>query len=434
MNASASEPIIELQCGPHRVTLLGTAHVSKTSADKVRELIENGDYDCIAIELCESRHRSLVDPDAIAKMDLFQVIRQGKASMVAANLALGAFQQRMAEELDIKPGAEMRAAIELAAKHDLNLELIDREIAVTLKRVYHNVPWWQRMNIVAGLLASVVTRQKVSEEEIEKLKEGDMLESVFSQFAEEAESIYRPLVDERDQFMAANIQQLTRNTRYQHMLAVVGAGHLAGMKAYLMQTGQWELVSDVERSDEKDKSDGEKPNYKVQRDASIGQLLSTHPESLLSRLMELPKPSQWIRFVPWLIVALVFVGFAIGFSRNSDLGWQLVLEWVVLNGGLAAIGALIALAHPLTVIVAFLAAPLTSLNPTIGAGMVTGAMELYLRKPTVRDFSTLRTDTARWQGWWQNRVTRVLLVFIFSTLGSAAGTYLAGYRIFQQLT
>jgi len=440
MIAPSSEPIIELKSGPHRVTLLGTAHVSKTSADKVRELIENGDYDCIAIELCESRHRSLVDPDAIAKMDLFQVIRQGKASMVAANLALGAFQQRMAEELDIKPGAEMRAAIELAESKQLNLELIDREIAVTLKRVYHNVPWWQRMNIVAGLLSSVVTRQKVSEEEIEKLKEGDMLESVFSQFAEEAESIYRPLVDERDQYMAASIQQLTRNTRYQHMLAVVGAGHLAGMRAYLLNTGQWEIVSDIEKPVRQDdsKEDGatsaDKPSYKLKRDKKVSELIATHPESLISQLMLLPKPSQWIRFIPWLIVALVFVGFALGFSRNSDLGWKLVVEWVVLNGGLAAIGTVIAFGHPLTVLVAFLAAPLTSLNPTIGAGMVTGAMELYLRKPTVQDFSSLRTDTARWQGWWQNRVTRVLLVFIFSTLGSAAGTYLAGYRIFQQLT
>jgi len=444
MTASNAEPIIELQNGQHRVTILGTAHVSKTSAEKVRELIENGDYDCVAIELCESRHRTLIDPDAIAKMDLFQVIRQGKASMVAANLALGAFQQRMAEELDIKPGAEMRMAIDLAIERQLKLELIDRDIAVTLKRVYHNVPWWQRMNIVAGLLASVVTRQKVSEEEIEKLKEGDMLESVFSQFAEEAESIYRPLVDERDQFMAAHIQQLTRNTRYKHMLAVVGAGHLAGIKAYLMQTNEWQLIADVSHAVENTINStanvegklaaSNKPAYKVERDQEVGRMLSSHPESLISRLMVLPKPSQWIRFIPWLIVALVFVGFALGFNRNSDLGWQLVVEWIVLNGGLAAIGAVIALGHPLTVIVAFIAAPITSLNPTIGAGMVTGAVELYLRKPTVSDFSALRTDTARWQGWWQNRVTRVLLVFIFSTLGSAAGTYLAGYRIFQQLT
>jgi len=212
---------------------------------------------------------------------------------------------------------------------------------------------------------------------------------------------------------------------------VVGAGHLAGMKAYLMQTGEWKILSDIERSDD---SASDKPNYKVHRDEEIGQILSKHPESLLARLMILPKPSQWIRFIPWLIVALVFVGFAIGFSRNSDLGWQLVIEWIVLNGGLAAIGALIALAHPITVIVAFIAAPITSLNPTIGAGMVTGASELFLRKPTVSDFGALRSDTSRWQGWWQNRVTRVLLVFIFSTLGSAAGTYLAGYRIFQQLT
>ena len=130
----------------------------------------------------------------------------------------------------------------------------------------------------------------------------------------------------------------------------------------------------------------------------------------------------------------MLTGFAIGFKRSPELGFSLIKEWVLINGGLSALGALLATAHPLTVLGAFLAAPLTSLNPTIGAGMVTGAIELFLRRPKVEDFGQLRQDTSRWRGWWQNRVSRVLLVFFFSTLGSAAGTYIAGFRIFDKLT
>jgi pheromone shutdown protein TraB len=140
------------------------------------------------------------------------------------------------------------------------------------------------------------------------------------------------------------------------------------------------------------------------------------------------------KFIPWIIVALIITGFGIGFSRNTELGWNLVIDWIVINGGLAAFGAILAAAHPLTIIGAFLAAPLTSLNPTIGAGMVTAAIEVYIRRPTVADFSTLRRDTSNIKGWWRNRVSRTLLVFIFSTLGSGIGTYLAGALIYRQLT
>jgi len=132
-------------------------------------------------------------------------------------------------------------------------------------------------------------------------------------------------------------------------------------------------------------------------------------------------------------VALILTGFLIGFQRSPELGWTLVMEWVVINGGLSALGALLAGGHPMTIITAFVAAPITSLNPTIGAGMVTAAAELYFRKPQVGDFSALRHDTTHWQGWWKNRVSRTLLVFIFSTLGSAIGTYLAGFRIIEKL-
>ena len=402
MNDQEQQPIKTVQLKNAEVTVLGTAHISRASADKVKELLDTGHYDCVAVELCPSRHNAIVNPDALAKMDLFQVIRQGKASLVAANLALGAFQQRMAEQLDIKPGAEMRMAIDTATEMKIPVLLVDREIAVTLKRVYRNVPWWQRMNIVAGLLASVVTRQEVSEQEIEKLKEGDILESAFSQFAQEAEHLYKPLVDERDQYMAAKIMQEDATADYQRILAVVGAGHLKGINNYLTQ---WQTAP-------------EKIDIK----------------QTLAHLEKVPPGAKWIKAIPWVIEALIITGFIIGFSKSSSLGLQMVSDWVLINGGLCALGTIIALGHPVTVIGAFLAAPITSLNPTIGAGMVTAAIETYMRKPKVEDFSRLRTDTTHFKGWWRNPVTRILLVFILSTLGSAAGTYLAGFRIFERLS
>ena len=147
----------------------------------------------------------------------------------------------------------------------------------------------------------------------------------------------------------------------------------------------------------------------------------------------MPPPSRWPKVLPWVIVLLLLAGFVIGFSRSPALGWQLVADWVLINGGLAALGTLIAAGHPVTVIGAFLAAPLTSLNPMVGAGMVTAFIEIFMRKPSVGDFSHLRSDTTHLKGWWRNRVTRTLLVFLLSTLGSVLGTYLAGFRILDRL-
>jgi pheromone shutdown-related protein TraB len=398
--APAQEPMAQVTIGDSRVTLLGTAHVSRTSADKVAELLATGDYDAVAVELCPSRYNAIVDPDALARMDLFQVIKEGKASMVAASLALGAFQQRAAEQMGIQPGAEMRMAIERAQEAKMPVLLIDREVGTTLKRIYRNVPWWRRMNLVAGLMASVVAKEEVSEAEIERLKEGDILESTFAQFAEEEKDLFKPLIDERDRYMVARLRQEVAKHPHEHVLAVVGAGHLAGMVSHLT--------------------------------ADTPPPAATEQE--IAQLDQVPPGSRWLKKLPWIIVALILVGFAIGFARSPQLGLQMVVDWVVINGGLAAIGSLIAGGHLFTVIGAFLAAPLTSLNPTVGAGMVTAAIEVYLRKPKVGDFSHLRQDTTSVKGWWRNRVTRTLLVFLFSTLGSAIGTYVAGFRIFDRLS
>ncbi|WP_018176292.1 MULTISPECIES: TraB/GumN family protein [unclassified Thioalkalivibrio] len=392
----ADEPHRVLQLGDTEVVVLGTAHVSRASADKVRALIDTGAFDSVAVELCESRQRAMLDPDAVGRMDLFSVMRKGQAPMIAASLALGAYQQRLADQYGIEPGAEMRAAMDGALDNGLPLALIDRDIGLTLRRTYRAVRWWERMGLIGGLFSSVLSREKIDESEIERLKEGDMLESTFSEFAEQSEDLYRTLIEERDHYMAAHLRRLAASPETRCILAVVGAGHLPGI-------------------------------------AEQAEDHLTPPDAILDALDQAPPKARWPKVVPWVVISVILAGFAIGFSRNPDIGLQMVTDWVLINGGLAALGAIIAMAHPLTVLTAALAAPLTSLNPTIGVGFVAAAAELFLRKPRVSDFASLRQDTTTPRGWWRNRVSRVLLVFLLTTLGSAAGTYIGGARIFSHL-
>jgi len=242
-----------------------------------------------------------------------------------------------------------------------------------------------------------LSREQISEEEVERLKEGDILETTFAQFAEQAHDLYTPLISERDSYMAARLAAESEKRDYRNMLAVVGAGHLQGIRTQL-------------------------------------ENIQSPYTQIIEQLDSVPPPGKWPKILAWCIVLLIISGFIIGFGRSPDLGWHLIVEWVVINGGLAAIGSLLVGGHPLTVVSAFIAAPFTSLNPMIGAGMVTGVVEAMLRRPSVADFNRLRSDTAHLRGWWRNRVTRILLVFIAATIGSALGTYIAGYRIFDSLT
>ncbi|MGV6827001.1 MAG: TraB/GumN family protein, partial [bacterium] len=380
------QPNEEIIIGDSKITLLGTAHVSRASADAVNDLLQTGEYDAVAVELCPSRYQAIIEPESLAKMDLMQVFREGKTAMVVANLAMAAYQQRLADQFGIEPGAEQRMAINVAKENHLPVLLVDREIGATLKRVAGNLSWWKRSILFTGLVGSMLSSEEVEEEEIEQLKEGDMLETTFAEFAHDREDLYHPLIAERDQYMAARLLQELAEQGHENILVVIGAGHMKGTAEKLRQG----------------------------MDA---------PADEIARLDTLPKKKRWPKMIPWVIVALILTGFAIGFQRSPSLGMELVISWILINGTLSALGAAIARGHPLTVLTAFVAAPLTSLNPTIGAGMVTGAAELWLRKPTVRDFETLRSDTKEIVGWWRNRVSRTLLVFLFSTLGSAAGTY-----------
>lgn len=392
----AEQPLEVVERDGIEYTLLGTAHVSRASADAVRQHISEGHYDAIAIELCDSRHHAMQNPDAWQQTDLFQIIRQGKAGLVAANLALGAYQRRIAEQFGIEPGAEMRAAIEESEKAGLPVVLIDRDVGITLKRVYRKAGFFEKMAIFGGLISSLVSREEISEQDIEALKEGDILESTFAEFANQSEHLYEGLIAERDRYMSARLRESSQGQPWKKVLVVIGAGHLQGTRNELREN-------------------------------------QTAPSETLAELVKLPPASRFLKFLPWLITLLVLSGFAIGFSRNTDLGLNLVATWVLVNGSLSALGTLIAGGHPVSIATAFFAAPVTSLNPTIGAGVVVAGVEVSKRKPTVADFQGLRDDVTRLSGWWNNRVSRTLLVFMFANLGSAAGTWIAGLNILGKL-
>jgi pheromone shutdown-related protein TraB len=394
---ASEQPIREITRDGVHYTLLGTAHVSRASADAVEEMAGNGDYDAIAVELCATRLEALSGKKDWKNLDLYQIIKQKKAGMVMANLALSGYQRRIAEQFGIEPGAELKAAADAAKERDLPLQLVDRDLSTTLKRCYRSIPWYKRLYMSAGLLMSTVSSEEIDEESIEKLKEGDILEATFTEFAEQSPELYESLIAERDRYMASSLREQNAGNEGTRVLVVVGAGHLEGLAKHL-------------ESDE------------------------ANPSGELASLNHVPAKARWPKLIPWLIAALIFSGFAIGFSRSPELGLRLVMIWVLINGGLAGLGALIARAHPLTVLSAIVAAPLTSLNPTIAAGMVTGLVESWIRKPKVSDLERLRFDVTSVKGWFTNPATRILLVFFFSNLGSAAGTWIAGFKIFGALS
>ncbi|EQD60822.1 pheromone shutdown protein, partial [mine drainage metagenome] len=234
--ALPAQPIARVERWGVEFVLLGTAHVSRQSVDAVRALLEAEHFDAVAVELCASRAAGLRDPEQIRQMDLFRVIREGKVGMVAASLALGAFQRRLAERFGVEPGAEMLAAMDGAAARAVPCWLIDREVGTTLKRAWRNVGFGERMRILGSLGAGVLGGEDASESEIEALKQGDMLEDAFSEFARDSATLFRSLIEERDRYMAAALQQQTeRASQVRRVLVVIGAGHLAGLSQWLRE-------------------------------------------------------------------------------------------------------------------------------------------------------------------------------------------------------
>jgi len=402
------EPLEEIEYQGTRVAVLGTAHVSKASTDKVQQLLESDAYDTVAVELCESRYKTMESPENFLDMDLGQVVRQRKLFRVVAILILSGYQQRVAERLGVEPGAEMKTAIRLAKARDLSVALIDREIGITFKRVYRSMSFWRKVLLFNTLVASLFYTEDISAKEVEHIKQGRTFEAIFDQLPMSIRNIKTVLLDERDSYMAAKIKQHIAAHKPKSLLAIVGAAHLPGIVRELKQSSDaLEATS--------------KPNE------------TRSPQETIEKYDRVPPRKQYTRFIPWLIVAAILAGFAYGFAQETQVGLDLVVDWILINGGLAAIGALLAAAHPLTIVSVFFAAPLTSINPTIGAGVVAAAVELFLKKPKVSDFATLKKDTAKLSGWRRNRVAKIAMIFVLSSIGSAIGTYIGGFHIYSTL-
>ena len=379
-----------------RYTLLGTAHISKASVDAVEAAIASGEFDAIAVELDAQRHLALTDPDALSRLDLFQIIREGKTGLVAANLALAAYQRRLAEQLGVEPGAELKAAALAADARGLPLYLIDRNVGTTLKRAWYGLGFWGRSKLMAGLASSLIVDEQVDEEQIEKLKQGDMLESSFGEFAASTPVLFEKVIAERDRYMAAKLREHSGPHAPVRVLAVIGAGHLIGLKKEL-----------AEGQDEP---------------AHLCQVLDTVPSGST---------------IPWftlLLATLLIGGFAWGYySGGAEFAAKLVLEWVLITGLGGALGCLAAGGHPLSIIAAFIASPITPLHPALSSGMVSALVEAWLRKPTYADFLSLRDDTSELRGWWRNRVARVLVNFFLTNMGTALAVWLAGAKLIHAL-
>lgn len=383
MTEQSFSDVRRLQLDGKEIVLVGTAHISQESVDTVRQVITEEAPDTVCVELDHQRYQALRDPNRWQSLNLIQVIRKGQALFLLANLALASFQKRMGLQTGVRPGAELAAAAETAEAQQAEVCLIDREIRTTLLRAWRKTGFWKRLNLLATLLAGLFENQQLDEEELARLRQTDTLSAMLEEMSTLLPSVKTILVDERDRFMAHQI----RNAPGTKVVAVVGAAHIPGILNLLPEP---------------------------QDEETIAEIASVPPKSRLSRAL------PWL--LPALVAALFVGGFFLG-HRHQVAG--AAVAWILANGLLSALGTVLALGHPLTVVTAFVAAPITSLNPTIGAGFVTGLVQAFIAAPTVKDMEKVGDDVATLRGWWGNRLTRVLLVFLFSSIGSAIGTLVA---------
>ncbi len=362
------------------ITLIGTAHVSRESADLVGQVIEEEKPDTVCVELCQSRYQSITQKNRWQNSDLIKVIKEKKVFLLLSNLMLAYFQKKIGRKLGIKPGEEIMRAIQAAEVVGAPIHLADRDIRTTLARTWHLMGLWTKIKLLAQFLSSVGELGDIKEEDIEKMKRKDVLETLLSEIGESFPEIKRILIDERDQYLAHKI----RNAPGKRIVAVVGAGHVPGVQRY------WEKPVDTDMLDQ------------------------MPPKGKLSGFL------KW--GIPALIVGLVILGF---FTSGASTGIHMIKWWILANAILAGLGAAIALGHPLTVLTAIIASPLTSLNPMMAAGWVSGLVETFLRKPKVRDFENLPKDISSLKGFWRNKITRILLVVAFTNIGSSLGTFVA---------
>ncbi len=370
--------VTKLEYEGKEIFLIGTAHVSNKSVEEVRRVILEEKPDTVCVELDEGRYKMLMDKTAWQKLDVFQIIRQKRVLFLLSSLALGAFQRRMGEKHGAKPGAELLAGVETAKEIGAEVVLADRDVQATLKRTWANLSFFDKMKMGSWLVSAPFAVNEIDESVIEDLKDKDSLGEMMDQVAEEMPLVKTPMIDERDLFLMNKIQDAPGKK----IVGVVGAAHVRGMVKLLGQKADLEALS------------------------------------------QLPEPSKFTALLKWVIPLLMLSAFSFGYYKHQGQGLQeLLWAWVLPNAIFAGVLSIVALAHPLTVVTAFVASPITSLNPTIGAGMVAGLVEAYMRRPTVADCEGVQQINSL-ADVYKNRVTRVLLVVVLASMGSALGAWI----------
>ncbi|VEF46198.1 TraB family protein [Bacillus freudenreichii] len=381
----SEENITRIELNGKEFILIGTAHVSKQSAEQVKEVIVAERPDSVCVELDEQRYESIRNKNKWKDMDIFKVIKERKATLLLMNLAISSFQKRMAKQFGIEAGQEMIQGIESAKEVGADLVLADRNIQITFARIWNNVGFWGKAQLLSQVFFSIFNKEEITEEELEKMKNQDTINAILKEFTESFPKLKTPLIDERDQYLAQKIKEAPG----EKVVAVLGAAHVPG------------IMEEI------------------------------HKEHDLKRLNERPPKSKVPKIIGWSIPVLILAIIAYTFYANPSAGWQQAISWILWNGSLSAIGTAIAFGHPLAIVTAFIAAPITSLNPLLAAGWFAGAAQAYMRRPNVRDFEKLSEDVFSLKGFWHNKVTRILLVVVLANLGSSIGTFVGGADVIR---
>jgi len=365
------------------IILIGTAHVSRQSAEEVKKVIEEEKPDTVCLELCDSRYKTITESDKWKNTDIFKIIKQKKALILLINLVLSSYQKRLAKQFGINPGQEMIQGITSAKEIGAEIYLADRDIQTTLRRLWQGVGLWGKIKLLFQLILGMLIDEEITEEELEKMKSQDILTSTLNELADSFPQFKAILIDERDQYLAQKIKEAPGKK----IVAVLGAGHIPGVKTELFK------------------------------------------EHDLDNLKRLKPVSLRFKILGWSIPAIILILIIATFSVDKTAGTNQILSWIIWNGSLAGLGTLLAFGHPLSILVAFCVSPISSLSPLLAAGWFAGLTEAYIRKPNVQDFENIAEDIHTLKGFWRNKVTHILLVVVLANIGSSLGTVIAGLDI-----
>ena len=378
-----NESVEKVTYGDKDIYLVKTAHVSKTSVEDVKACIEEVKPDSICIELDEDRYKRLEDKDAYRDQDIIKVIKEKKVGFLLVNIILSSFQRRIAKSLGSDTGGEMMEGIKQAKDLNIPLVLADRPIRTTFSRIWNKLNLKEKIKLLSTIISSMFDNEEISEEEIANLKQSDALEAALNEIGKQFPIMKRILVDERDQYLSTKI----KNAPGKKVVAIIGAAHCKGITQNINNDYDLKQLEDVTKK------------------KGIGSIIK------------------------WLIPALIIFMVVYTLFTNKEVGLEQIKQWILWNGTLSAIGTALALGHPLSILTAFIMAPITSLNPLLAAGWFAGLVEAIIRKPKVKDFEDLAIDTATLKGFWKNRVTKILLVVVFANIFSSIATFVSGAEI-----